>query len=111
MAAVETGQGAVLAVNRTFATMRSVELDSVAVTGAAAADPQVAVLLQEAYRHAKPIVAVPYVAAPLTTAGVEVGAAGVVVDADPLALADALVVGLSRQRVWHRAGTSAAGPA
>jgi catalase len=107
---VETGQGAVLTVNRTFATMRSVELDSVAVTGAAAADPRVAVLLQEAYRHAKPIVAVPDASALLTTAGVDAGAAGVVVDADPIALADALVVGLSRHRVWHRAENSAADP-
>jgi catalase len=97
--------GGALIVNRTYATMRSVELDAVVVC-TAAADPRVTVLLQEAYRHAKAIAALPDAVALLQAAGVDVEDAGVTVEADSAALADTLVAALSQHRVWDRAAAS-----
>ncbi len=102
---VDAGGGATLTVNRTYATMRSVELDAV-VLATGTRDRRVTVLLQEAYRHAKAISAVPAAADLLQAAGVTPGDAGVVVDADLDTLADTLVAALAQHRAWDRAAAS-----
>ena len=96
-----------LTVNRTFATMRSVELDAVVVSDGIS-DPRVDTLLREAYRHAKAIAAVPGATDVLEAAGVRSGDEGVVLEADPAALASALTGALAQHRAWDRtAGASA----
>lgn len=111
-----------LPVQRTFLTATSAELDAVllarapatdgdvvpdrdAKAGAATAlgvDPRVALLLGEAFRHAKAIGAWGGAEAAFGAAGVPDGAAGVVVDDDPLAVATAVTTLLRRHRVWER---------
>lgn len=71
-------------VDRTLLTTRSVEYDAVVVApGVAgspvAADPRTAVLLQEAYRHGKAIVALGDGDGVLTAAGVDLSAPGVLI--------------------------------
>ncbi len=90
-----------LTVNRTFATMRSVELDAVVVSDGIS-DPRVDTLLREAYRHAKAIAAVPGATDVLEAAGVRSGDAGVVIETDPAALASALAGALAQHRAWDR---------
>jgi catalase len=82
--------------------MRSVELDAVVVSDGIS-DPRVDTLLREAYRHAKAIAAVPGAADVLEAAGVRSADEGVVVEADPAALASALTGALARHRAWDRA--------
>ncbi|GAA1610806.1 catalase [Actinoplanes couchii] len=84
-------------VERTYQTARSVEFDAVVVT-VATTDQQVAVLLQEAYRHAKPIGVSGGGARTVTEAGIDPTAPGLLPDPD----ADELVTALSTHRVWSR---------
>ncbi|WP_433795414.1 catalase [Actinoplanes sp. CA-252034] len=84
-------------VERTFQTARSVEFDAV-VVAMATDNPQVTVLLQEAYRHAKPIGVQGGGEQTLAAAGIDVKAPGILVDPDAAALATAL----AQHRVWDR---------
>lgn len=112
---------------RTWLTASSVELDAVVLLGSAApapdarpvfdakagtaadgVDPRVAKMVQEAYRHAKAIFAVPDARGVLAAAGVDESAAGVVVAAEAAVLVEALEVALGRHRVWDRFGPNVA---
>ncbi|SDT42916.1 catalase [Actinoplanes derwentensis] len=84
-------------VERTFQTARSVEFDTVLVTSATT-DPRVAVLLQEAYRHAKPIGVSGDGVRTLTAAGIDATAPGILPDPG----ADQIVTALAAHRVWDR---------
>jgi catalase len=110
-----------LEAQRTFLTGRSVELDGVLLAGwpgpapdampgldakagnpdDAPLDPRVALLLQEAYRHAKPIGAWGVGGPALEAAGVP-KAPGVVVSDDAGSAVEELLTDLGRHRVWER---------
>jgi catalase len=118
-----TGNGAPVA-QRTYATARSVEFDAVLLAGApavgddaygardakgapsaarrTAADPRVALLLSEAFRHGKAIGAWAGGEAALDAAGVPADAPGVVVaDSGPAVLGHVREL-LGSHRVWER---------
>jgi catalase len=94
-------------VDRTFLTARSIEFDAVVV--AAGVDPQHAgdiksvILLQEAYRHSKPVGAWGDPAA-LLGAGIPLDGPGVITGDDPgSTFLTELVALLGKHRVWDRA--------
>lgn len=109
-------------VQRTFLTATSVELDAVLLAGSPAAegdvvpdrdakagaatalgvDPRVALLLGEAFRHAKAVGAWGDATDAFAAAGVPDAAAGVVVADDPVAVATAVTTLLRRHRAWER---------
>ena len=64
-------------------------------------DPRVALLLQEAYRHAKPIGAFGAGSEALELAGIP-AAAGVTVGDEPGAAVEQVLADLGRHRVWER---------
>ncbi len=110
------------AVQRTFLTSRSVEFDAVvllgapapapdalpardAKAGAAAApevDPRVALMVEEAYRHAKALAALDGGAAVLDLVGADASTPGVVLGDDPDALAEGLLAEMGAHRAWER---------
>ncbi|MFI9586672.1 catalase [Streptomyces sp. NPDC052236] len=115
------GNGTV-AVQRSFATARSVEFDAVLLASAPApggdaygardakaaqlntaegVDPRVLLLVGEAFRHAKAIGGWGRGRLVLSAAGAE-GAAGVVIDDDPRAVLGSVVELLGKHRVWDR---------
>jgi catalase len=114
-----------LPVQRTFSTGRSVEFDALLVAGAAppapdamvnrdskagatgdaAVDPRVVLLLEECFRHAKPIGAWGAGRQLLEAAGI--AGAGVVIDDDASAALDQVRELLGRHRVWQRFFVSA----
>ncbi|KNX39593.1 catalase [Luteipulveratus halotolerans] len=115
--AAHGGQVDGTSVQRTFATTRSVELDAVLLAscpppapdadpvgdaGAAPLDPRIAVLLQEAFRHAKPIGAWGAGSAALDAAGIPRSAPGVVVDENADTVTPEVLALLGRHRVWER---------
>jgi catalase len=92
-------------VERTFATTRSVEFDAVVVAGGTTttADLRVQTLLQEAYRHCKPIAAWGTGADILAAAGVRASAPGVLVGNNVIkAFTGELFTALGRHRAWDR---------
>jgi len=94
-------------VERTLATTRSFEYDAVLVAPGAGTlrDVKLQVLLQEAYRHLKPVGAWSDGVAALRTAGVPVDGPGVLVsDEVSTAYAGQLQTALGLHRVWDRAG-------
>lgn len=116
------GQVAGLPVQRTFANVRSVELDVVLLAdapppapdalvardekagaaGTTAVDPRVVLLLEEAYRHSKVIGAWGQGELALAAAGIPTGGAGVVLDDDAV-VTWTTVADLARShRVWDR---------
>ncbi|VXB28282.1 catalase [Nocardioides sp. AX2bis] len=114
----QVGDG--LVVQRTFATVRSVELDAVLLVGcpapgadllagtgttaggtAESVDPRVVQLVQEAYRHCKSIGAWGAGATVLDLVGIGAGP-GVVVDDAPDAVVEQTLVGLAGHRSWDR---------
>ncbi|MEU5884772.1 catalase [Spirillospora sp. NPDC047279] len=117
-----------LTVQRTFATARSVEFDALLVAGApapgrdaygardakagdaataaAVIDPRVRLMLDEVYRHAKPIGGWADAADALDAAGISPQAPGVVVGADARPVLDSIVELLGRHRVWDRFPTT-----
>jgi len=119
-----------IAVQRTFATGRSVEYDAVllagcpepaadavtardakagAATGAtdgAALDPRVRLLVEEAYRHAKLIGAYGAGVDALTASGCATGSVGVVTGDDPQQVLSGMLEQLGEHRVWQRFPTS-----
>lgn len=96
-----------LVVERTFATTRSVEFDAAIIASGTSAtdDIKLVVMLQELFRHCKPLGAWGDGAAMLEAAGIDRTAAGVVVgdDSDKVFSSD-LVAALGLHRVWERAG-------
>ncbi|MDH2425356.1 catalase [Sphaerisporangium sp. TRM90804] len=119
-----TADGEPVVVQRTFATARSVEFDALLVAGApapgadaygardakaangasagAVVDPRVALMLAEAYRHAKPLGGWGGADAALTAAGVPEGAPGVLLGDAPEAILGETVRLLEHHRVWAR---------
>ncbi len=117
------GAGGTLAgvpVDRSYATVVSAELDAVVVASPTppapdarpsldakadgrpdAVDPRVRRLLGEAWRHAKPIAALPEATLVLEATGVIPDGAGVLVG-DAAQVAEGLVDLLARHRVWER---------
>jgi catalase len=115
-------------VRRTFLTARSVELDAVLVAGVpppakdavvskdakaggpvggeVTVDPRVALLVAEAYRHAKVIGAWGQGPQTLAAAGCPADAPGVVVADDPQAVLAQVVELLANHRVWERFPTT-----
>ncbi|MDN7119871.1 catalase [Nocardioides sp. ChNu-153] len=117
------GQVAGTTAQRTFATTRSVEFDTVVLLdapspaadaphdektsvpgGPAAVDPRVLLLVQEAYRHAKVIAAVGNGTAVLDLAGVAPEGVGVVVGTDPAEVCTRMSAAARGHRVWERFG-------
>jgi catalase len=110
-----------IAVQRTFATGRSVEYDAVVLAGfpgpaadavtardakagaaaTTALDPRVRLLVEEAYRHAKLIAAYGAGVDALTASGCPAGV-GVVSGEDPQEVLAALLEQLGEHRVWQR---------
>jgi catalase len=84
-------------IERTFQTARSVEFDAV-IVATATTDLQMMVLLQEAYRHAKPIGVWGKGEQTLANAGIDVKAPGILLDAD----AETIAAALGAHRVWER---------
>ncbi|MEU4424525.1 catalase [Actinoplanes sp. NPDC024001] len=99
------GDGNVEIAERTFQTARSVEFDAVVIADGAGEllDLQLTLLLQEAFRHAKPIGAVGDGERLLLTAGIDPAAPGVLraksVDDGYVAQ---LAAALGKHRVWER---------
>jgi catalase len=103
--------GAVEAVERTFATGRSIEFDGLVVADGAPKDGdfRALVMLQEAFRHLKAIGAWGDGAAVLADAGIEPDYPGVLVKRKSVGkLASGLISLLGRHRVWDRAPLIAA---
>jgi catalase len=96
-----------LVVERTFATTRSIEFDAAIIASGTSAtdDIKLVVMLQELFRHCKPLGAWGDGAAMLEAAGIDRTAAGVLVgDAPDKAFSSDLVAALGLHRVWERAG-------
>jgi catalase len=94
-----------LPVDRTFLTVRSIELDAVLVANRAgdADDVKVQVLLQEMFRHCKAVGAWGDGTDALATAGVDVERPGVLVAASATAgLRKELLAALGLHRAWDR---------
>jgi catalase len=104
---------------RTFATVRSIELDAVLVAGCpqppassgggpeanpvpAGLDGRVALLLQEAFRHGKAIGAWGEGAQALARAGIIPDSPGVVAGADPASTLTGVQAAMARHRAWER---------
>jgi catalase len=95
-------------VERTFATTRSVEFDAIVVAGGTqpSADLRVRTLLQEAYRHCKPLAAWGTGVDTLTAAGIPDDGPGVLVSNNVVkAFSGELFAAMGRHRVWERADT------
>jgi catalase len=97
-------------VERTFATTRSIEFDAVLVAHATqpVTDPRVSTLLQEAYRHGKPVGAWGSGIDTLVAANVPTDGPGVLVgDTMVKAFTTGLFAAMGRHRVWERMATLA----
>jgi catalase len=98
-----------VAINRTALTARSIEFDAVVVAGGMGKDPassdiRSVILLQEAYRHLKPLAAWGDASQVLTAAGIDPAADGVLVGPSVVrAFSQELIAFLGRHRVWSRA--------
>jgi catalase len=110
------------AVQRTFLTSLSVEFDAVVLLGAPAPapdappardakagaaappelDPRVALMVEEAYRHAKALAALDGGAAVLDLVGADASTPGVVLGDDPDALVEGLLAEMGAHRAWER---------
>jgi catalase len=108
-----------LTVQRTFATVRSIELDAVLVAGCpqppassgggpdanptpAGVDGRVAILLQEAFRHGKAIGCWGAGARALELAGITPGTSGVVAGTDPASTLTDVQAAMAKHRAWER---------
>jgi len=114
-------------VQRTFGTARSVEFDAVLIAGCpapspdaltardaksgadtnAALDPRVALLITEAWRHAKAIGAWGTGSDALTATGIDASDLGIVAAENGSDVVEALLVLMGAHRVWDRFATSA----
>ncbi|MDQ3491706.1 MAG: catalase [Chloroflexota bacterium] len=116
-----------LVVQRSYLTARSTEFDAIVIAGAAApgddaidsrdakagdptadpsVDPRIALMLAEAFRHAKVIGGWGEAAGVLAAAGIPTDAPGIVLGEDPAVL-DAISELLAQHRVWERFPVSA----
>ncbi|AQA02174.1 catalase HPII [Mycobacterium sp. MS1601] len=91
-------------VERTYLTVRSVEFDAVVVaSGTTAGDVKLNLLLQEAFRHCKPIAAWGDAVAVLEAAGIAADAPGVITAGSvDKAFTGRLITALGLHRVWDR---------
>ena len=110
---IGSGKGAQV-VERTPLTTRSIEFDAVLVAagadgGTGLADPRTVVLLQEAFRHGKPIGSWGDGAALLEAAGVSADAPGVIAGTAAGDVAGPLLEGLAQHRFWARLASVAIG--
>jgi catalase len=105
---LDGADGTPVPVTKAFITSESVEVDVVVVAGGAsaaslAADPAVAMYVQEAYRHHKPIAAWGEGVEVLERAGIPVDGVGVVTaDAVDAAFLEELIASAGRHRHWDR---------
>ncbi len=93
--------GGPVPISRTYATGRSVEVDAVLLAGSPA-DANARILLDEVFRHLKPIGVLPQGADLLATAGVSSEGAGIFAGSEPTSIIASLVSGLEQHRVWDR---------
>lgn len=101
---LKSGRRSVI-VERTFLTVRSVEFDAVVVADQLSTPPDIklVLLLQEAYRHCKPVGAWGSGAKLLEAAGISKKDPGVLIAKQPdRAFTDALTAALGLHRVWER---------
>lgn len=101
---LEDGSGAPVPVQRTFQTVRSIELDAVLVAGGgdASRHPEIAILLSEAYRHGKAIAGWDSPEDTLTAGGVPVNGPGVALEPDGPAALTRISQLMATHRVWER---------
>jgi catalase len=102
---LKSGRRSVI-VERTLLTARSIEYDAVVFAAGTVPtnDIKLVVLLQEAFRHCKPLGAWGDGTAALEAAGIDVNAPGVVVsDGVDKSFTDALISAVGLHRVWDRA--------
>jgi catalase len=100
-----------LVIERTFATARSIEFDAVIIAAGTSVsnDVKLEVMLQEAFRHCKPLGAWGDGVAVLEAAGIDPDAAGILVgDESDKAFGEGLITALGLHRVWERAETAIA---
>lgn len=90
-----------LPISRTYVTGRSVEFDAVLIAGSPT-DTGARIIVDEAFRHLKPIGVLPQGEGLLATAGVSAEAEGVLTGAEPAQLAEALIASMAEHRVWSR---------
>ena len=98
------GKGAELVIERTFLTVRSIEFDAVVVAGGTetGGDIKVQVLLQEAFRHCKPVLAWGSGVDEVLVAGIDTERPGVLVAETAADGFDPLKQALGLHRVWDR---------
>jgi len=102
---LKSGRRSVI-VERTLLTARSIEYDALVVADGTkpTRDIKLIVMLQEAFRHCKPIAAWGDGTAALTAAGIELDAAGVLVAGSvDKSFTSALAKAVGLHRVWARA--------
>lgn len=90
---------------RSYATVRSIELDALLVadgTGAHAPDPHIVLLVQETFRHGKAIGVWGDGAESLTAAGVDPSGPGIVTSSGPLEVLTEVSTLMGAHRVWER---------
>ncbi len=95
-------EGVSLTVSRTYSTARSVEFDAVLIAGSPA-DARARIVVDEAFRHFKPIGVLPQGTDLLAMAGVPPQAEGVFADSNATQIVESLVASLEEHRVWSRA--------
>ena len=93
--------GVPVPISRTYATGRSVEVDALLLAGSPA-EANARILLDETFRHLKPIAVLPQGGDLLATAGVSSGGAGIFVGSEPSSIVDSLVSALEQHRIWDR---------
>ncbi len=89
-------------VSRTYSTGRSVEVDAVLVAGSPA-EASARTLVDEAFRHLKPLGVLPRGTNLLAAAGVPAEGEGIFAGSDASNIVSSLVTGLEEHRVWNRA--------
>ncbi len=114
--------GELIAVQRTFATARSVEFDALLFAGAPephsdahgardakagmpgpqGLDPRVVLLLTEAYRHGKPLGGWNGADRLLTTVGIDMDGPGIAMGENDTAVVEAVAAALTEHRAWDR---------
>ena len=88
-------------ISRTYLTGRSVEFDALVVADSPA-DMRARIMVDEAYRHLKPLAVLPQGENLLTTAGVPAETGAVAAESDPARITATLVTALGGHRVWDR---------
>jgi catalase len=93
--------GVSLPISRTYETGRSVEIDAVLVAGSPAG-ASARIIVDEAFRHLKPVGVLPAGAKLSAAAGVSAEADGVFTESNASSIVDSLIAGLEEHRVWDR---------